>query len=254
MRTSSPLFAVTLAVLMAVGSPAGAQSVAERVATVDDGQVRFSFAAREGVCGDGDRSSTHRQTEDWEGPCESGPVRVAMDVENGVVVDIDTYVGGRWRPRVGSLDLGMVSVREAADFLLWLAEMSSDDVSERAIFPATIADSVEVWPRLLRLAKDDSRPREVRKAAVFWVSMIAAEVAVGELEELVADHDTDREVREVALMALSQLPESRGVPALLDVARTSEDREMRKRAIFWLGQTDDPRALALLEEILTSRR
>jgi HEAT repeat protein len=125
------------------------------------------------------------------------------------------------------VDLSIVSVREATDFLLSLAESSSIEVSERAIFPVTIADSVEVWPRLLRLAKDDSRPREVRKAAVFW---------------------------EVALMALSQLPESRGVPALLDVARTSEDREMRKRAIFWLGQTDDPQALALLEEILTSRR
>jgi hypothetical protein len=240
--------------LAAAGQPAAAQSIADHVASVDDGQVRFSFAAREGVCGDGDRISTHRETEDWEGPCDPGPARVAVDIEHGVVVDVDTYVGGRWLPREGSRDLGMVSVREAADYLLSLAETTSEDVSERAIFPASIADSVEVWPRLLRLAKDESRPKDARRAAVFWLSMIAADVAVEELGELVNDADSDLEIRKMALFGLSQLSDGQGVPALLDVARTHENRGMRKQAIFWLGQTDDPRAIALFEEILTSRR
>jgi HEAT repeat protein len=179
---------------------------------------------------------------------------VAIDIENGEVVDIDTYVGGRWRQRSGSVDLGLVSVIEASEYLLALAETSSGDVAERAIFPAGIADSVEVWPRLLRLAKNESRPSDARRAAVFWLSMIAADVAVEELGELANDVDGDLEVREMALFGLSQLSDGQGVPALLDVARTNENREMRKQAIFWLGQTDDPRAIALFEEILTARR
>ena len=234
--------------------PGSAQSIADRVAAVEDGQVRFSFAARDGVCGDGDRISTHRQTDDWEGPCESGPARVAIDIEAGVVVDIDTYVGGRWRQRSGSVDLGLVSVIEASEYLLTLAETSSGDVAERAIFPASIADSVEIWPRLLRLAKNESRPNDARRAAVFWLSMIAADVAVEELGELVNDAEGDLEIRKMALFGLSQLSGGQGGPALLDVARTSENRELRKQAIFWLGQTDDPRAIALFEEILTARR
>jgi len=253
-RLASPVIAVLAVALATATGPASAQSIADQVGAIDDGQVRFSFAAREGVCGDGKRISTHHETDDWEGPCEPGPARVAIDIEDGVVVDIDTYVGGRWRERAGSVDLGFVPVHEASDYLLSLAEASSADVAERAIFPASIADSVEVWPRLLRLAKNESRPEDARRAAVFWLSMIAADVAVEELGELVNDADGDLEIRKMALFGLSQLSDGHGVPALLDVARTNENREMRKQAIFWLGQTDDPRAIALFEEILTARR
>jgi len=43
------------------------------------------------------------------------------------------------------------------------------------------------------------------------------------------------------------------VPALMEVARTNRDPRLRKSAIFWLGQTDDPRALAYFEEVLTQK-
>jgi hypothetical protein len=32
--------------------------------------------------------------------------------------------------------------------------------------------------------------------------------------------------------------------------RTNSNREVRKQAFFWLGQTYDPRALAFFEEVL----
>jgi len=35
------------------------------------------------------------------------------------------------------------------------------------------------------------------------------------------------------------------------VARTNRNPAVRKQAIFWLGQSKDPRALQFLEEILT---
>ena len=31
------------------------------------------------------------------------------------------------------------------------------------------------------------------------------------------------------------------------------DPEIRRKALFWLGQSEDPRALALFEELLTRR-
>jgi hypothetical protein len=43
------------------------------------------------------------------------------------------------------------------------------------------------------------------------------------------------------------------VPILIRIAKTNKDPEIRRRALFWLGQSDDPRALALFEEILTKR-
>jgi len=53
-----------------------------------------------------------------------------------------------------------------------------------------------------------------------------------------------------AIFALSQRSPDEGVPALIRIARTSKDSELRKTAPFWLGQSEDPRALDLFEEIL----
>jgi hypothetical protein len=35
------------------------------------------------------------------------------------------------------------------------------------------------------------------------------------------------------------------------VARKNRNKEVRKDAMFWLGQSGDPRALAFFEEVLT---
>jgi len=63
----------------------------------------------------------------------------------------------------------------------------------------------------------------------------------------------DREVRESAIFALSQRPRDEGVPALIRIVRTSRDPKLRKNALFWLGQSNDPRALDLIEELLAKR-
>ena len=53
--------------------------------------------------------------------------------------------------------------------------------------------------------------------------------------------------------ALSQLPRDEGVPKLMEVARTNRNPEVRKQAMFWLGQTKDPRAVKFFEDILLKK-
>ncbi|MEO7965245.1 MAG: HEAT repeat domain-containing protein, partial [Gemmatimonadaceae bacterium] len=77
--------------------------------------------------------------------------------------------------------------------------------------------------------------------------------ATAGLDDIVGDNDIDRDVREQAIFAPSQRPKEEGVPALVKVVRTSKDPELRKKALFWLGQSDDPRALQLIEELLAKR-
>jgi hypothetical protein len=36
----------------------------------------------------------------------------------------------------------------------------------------------------------------------------------------------------------------------MTIARSDTDREMRSKAIFWLGQSRDPRVLKFLEELI----
>lgn len=265
---------VALGAALAAGPGAQAQSIAEHVAAVDDGDVRMSFAAREGVCGDGRGSvSLHwgrgGRSEHWMSDCDAasirdrapregasdvwfrGPVRVVLSVRGGRVSDVETHVGGRWRPAgPTTLDLGTVSAPQATRYLLSLARSSAGDVGREALMPALLADSVEVWPDLLAIARDASLPAETRKSAIFWLGQVAAEAATAGLDEIVADEASAREVREAAIFALSQRPADEGVPALIRVVRTSGDAALRRKALFWLGQTGDPRAIDLFEELL----
>jgi HEAT repeat protein len=52
------------------------------------------------------------------------------------------------------------------------------------------------------------------------------------------------------VFALSQLRGHAGVEPLLQVARTNRDPAVRRKALFWLGESGDPRAIALFREIL----
>ena len=265
----TPAAAAAAAALVAARAApqAGAQSVAERVARVRDGTVRMSYAARPDVCGDGHGSvsfgggrrmirGTNIGTDgsrEWEpDDCEPGPARASLRVVGGAVTRVRVYVGGRWRAGLDSVtDLGTVSAPAAADYFLSLAERAPGDAGDDAIFAATLADSAAVWPRLLRIARRDDLPSRTRKQAVFWLGQAAGDSVAATLEPLAVDDAVDREVREQAVFALSQRPRDEGVPALLRIARTNRDPEIRRKALFWLGQSGDPRALSLFEELLT---
>jgi hypothetical protein len=266
-----------MAIVTLLGLPADAQSqssLADRIANGKDGEVRFAFAAREGICGDGrtfirdrDRDGMISMNDDhgsWRGhgwrdrPCEDGPVRVAIRLSDGQIRSARAYVGGDWsyqrQPTDPVRDLGTVSAPGAARALLELARRPDLGREQDLVFPATLADSAVVWRDLLTLARDQRAPRESRKQGVFWLSQAAGDKAVQGLSDLVDDDSDDREVREHAVFALSQLPREQGVPILIKAARTNKDPKVRRQALFWLGQSDDPRALALFEEILVDRR
>jgi hypothetical protein len=77
--------AVGLVAGIACGSllPLEAQSLTDRVSAVQNGTVRMSYAAREGVCGNGRNINTSSRSREWEHDCEPGPVRVAIEKHDG---------------------------------------------------------------------------------------------------------------------------------------------------------------------------
>jgi len=236
-------------------APLAAQALAQRVQGAGDGTVRLSFAAREGVCSRGPGSITimddDEDHEEWESDCERGPVRVSLRMQGGRVADSETYVGGRWRAGRGRVtDLGLVPAQQAADLLLALAPQVGDDGGGDLVTAATLADSVVVWPQLLRMARDSKIREETRRQAVFWLGQAAGDAATKGLDSIAADGRGDIEIRKQAVFALSQRPADEGVPVLIRIARTNRHPELRKTALFWLGQSEDPRALTLFEEIL----
>lgn len=250
----SRILIVAFAISAVSATTGTAQDLARRVAAVRDGVVRLSFATQDGVCGNGDNISFNRRGKDrdWVSDCKPGPAMVQITKSDGLITKIKTHVGGRWLPRSDATDLGAVSTRDAVALFMDVAKRGGN-AADDAIFPMVIADSVTVWPELLKLAKDSNAPEKARRSALFWVGQEAAEEVTRGLQEVADDEREESEVRKSAVFALSQRPKDQAVPALINTARTSKDPQIRKSAVFWLGQTNDPRAVAFFEEVLAGK-
>ncbi len=248
--------------LAAVVATAAAGSVIDdAVEKMDEGTILLQFEARDGVCGDG-RSSislggegtwyvSDGHYDGWERDCDEGPVRVSMRIRDGRVVRVKTRVGGTPRSAGDSVvDLGEVPPEAAVDFFLGLARNARASVAEDAILPAILARDVVVWPRVLEIARDDDRPEDVRESSVFWLGQLAGDKATEGLKSIVDDDDEDMEIREAAVFALSQGNSRKSAGYLMEIARSNRHPEIRRNAMFWLAQRDDPEVLDFFEEIL----
>ena len=113
-----------------------------------------------------------------------------------------------------------------------------------------LADAPDPWPFLLRVARAETRASAIRRNALLWLSTgVTVKLGIAD-----AGDDTDEdEIRKQVVFALSQRPKSESVPELIDLARTSKYPSARRSAIFWLGQTGDPRAADVYAELLDIR-
>jgi hypothetical protein len=88
---------------------------------------------------------------------------------------------------------------------------------------------------------------EVRRTAVFWPGQGRASVA-----DIVAHYKSTKEerLREHLIFVLSQRDEDAATTQLMSIAREDPDREMRKKALFWLAQKNDPRVTKLITDMV----
>jgi hypothetical protein len=133
-----------------------------------------------------------------------------------------------------------------------LATAKESELKKQAVFALTLTDRKEATAELIRVAKTD-RSHEVRKEAIFWLGQKASQEAVATLKDVVDKPDENEEIKDSAVFAISQLPKEKSVPMLIAMARTNKSASVRKKALFWLGQTDSDEALKLFEEILTKK-
>lgn len=254
---------VIAAFALGTGRAAG-QSLAQRVRDAGDGRVQLRFASRPGVCGDG-RSTisggddnvmrgnwSANDAGEWRRRCEPGPVRVVLRTASGSVERLTVNIGGN-DSGADVHDLGMVSAHDAVDYLLDLAGGTSHRVGDDAVLAAVLADSTTPWPALVTLSRT-APSHDTRESATFWLGQAAAARVNGTTlfgEHHEADESDDEEVKGEAIFAISQQPHDESVPVLIRVARTSKDPVLRKKALFWLGQSGDPRAVDLFSQILS---
>ncbi len=237
-----------------------AQSLAQRVARAPDGHVQFSFATRDGVCGDG-RTYVHAA---WDAsvqfygsfndlssePCVHGPARVVLDRASGEVVGLRVYVGPPAAD--GAVALGTVGVRDAAAYLLGLAAGAEGAVARDAIMPAMLADSVDNESALVALARDHTRSRETRRTAISWLGrgqpVDAALIAT--LVSIASDENDNQSVRQQALSTIARLPSGAGIPALTKLADAADGGWLARTALSVISRSGDPRARDYLRDVV----
>ncbi|HKT60569.1 MAG TPA: HEAT repeat domain-containing protein [Gemmatimonadales bacterium] len=100
---------------------------------------------------------------------------------------------------------------------------------------------------LLGVVKDSTQPIELRKQALFWAGQGDAPIA--DLASIYSSLNV-RELREQVIFVYSQRDDSAAVDRLLEIARRDPDTELRKKALFWLGQSSDPRAAKAIQDII----
>lgn len=131
-----------------------------------------------------------------------------------------------------------------------LENKSADDARfrEKLTFDFSQNSDPGAEDELFHMAKFDSESK-VRGQALFWIAQKAGKRAAAAITDAI-QNDPETDVKKKAVFALSQLPREESVPQLIHVADTNQNPAVRKDAFFWLGQSQDPRALAYLEQIL----
>jgi HEAT repeat protein len=125
--------------------------------------------------------------------------------------------------------------------------LKEEGLRNKILFSVSQAGGPENGRWLLGVARDGAQPLELRKQALFWAGQSGASMA--DLAGLYTTM-TDRALREQLIFVYSQREEPAAVDKLLDIAKRDPDPELRKKALFWLGQSDDPRAAKALQEII----
>ena len=147
--------------------------------------------------------------------------------------------------------LGQSSRRspENTAFLQSLFNKTNSEEIQNAVIQAmseTPGDEGAKW--MLGIVQDPKQSVETRKKALFWAGQ-RHQMDINTLLALYPKLD-DQELKEHFIFVLSERRETAAADKLIDIAKNDKDVEMRKKALFWLAQKNDPRAKQLLMEII----
>lgn len=147
--------------------------------------------------------------------------------------------------------VGQRRTEENAKFLREaFAKSDNDEVRERILFSLAQMKGMGNDTFILDQAANPKLSIDLRKQALFWASQQGM-VSTTQLSSIY-DKNADLEMREQVVFVLSQRgnKDPAAVDKLLDIAKNEKNADLRKRAIFWLGQSKDPRAAKLLQELI----
>jgi hypothetical protein len=153
-------------------------------------------------------------------------------------------------------------IRGSAIIALGRDDISDDDVAWlRSLYPkvssklqdniflaVSRSESPQASRWLSSVVTDDRETEHTREQAMFWLGQGRSRT-----EDLVSLYDrlSDASLRKHYTFVLSQRRDRAALDKLIDVAEHDPDRDVKHQALFWLGQSKDPRALAYIRDLVT---
>jgi len=192
-----------------------------------------------------------------------GRALLAIAIENcpEATAALNSFTAASYAPAMRERAAFWLANERGADGFKTVSELLKSDKDEafrvKLVFDLTLVkgDSQKAAiDELIALAKTDAMVK-VRTQSQFWLAQIAVKSdqndprIVRTLSDA-ARNDPEAGIRKSAVFALSRLPVDQAVPELIQVASTTKDATTRKEAIFWLGQSKDPRALDYLVKVV----
>jgi TolA-binding protein/HEAT repeat protein len=145
--------------------------------------------------------------------------------------------------------IGQSRSPENAQFLKDLyAKVENDDLKDKIIFSLSQMGGADNYRWLMDIALNPKEDIEIRKKALFWAGQ-GHNVDVADLVKLY-DSMSDREMKDQLIFVYSQRREDAALDKLFQIGKNDPDRELRKKAIFWIGQSRSPRAAQYLQDLI----
>ncbi len=148
--------------------------------------------------------------------------------------------------------LGQTDSDECVDILIDIYDKSNgSNTKKKVLFSLSQMDKPKAFNKLKEVAankKDESLCGE----ALFWLGESGSKDVL-KIYSDVLEGNAGLAIQKKALSGLTRYDHAEAIPLLIKVAKTHKSKELKKEAIFWLGQSNDPRVANILLELIDEK-
>lgn len=160
------------------------------------------------------------------------------DETEGILLDVAQHDPDAEVRQQAVFWLSQVPTERAVGMLDSILRTTDDaELREKALFALSQQHSPRAGQILRTYAENANAPSEAREKAIFWLGQQHSSENAAFLRGLYGKL-TDEELKEKVIFSLSQMHDADNTRWLMDIALNErESIEMRKKALFWAGQT-----------------
>jgi tetratricopeptide (TPR) repeat protein len=170
-------------------------------------------------------------------------------IENGATKDDDIDI------KISAIEsLIHMDKKKAFPILEKILRSTDNDprLRRKALFVLSQTNDSRVIPLLKDIALKD-KDREIREKAIFWLGQIGGENAQDELLNLyhaLGDTKDDQKLKAKLIFSIAQLNTDESVKQMISIYKKEKSLKVKKKIIFWLGQSGRKEALEFIQGIL----